>query len=117
MTKKEKLAEIAQSRELTDAQKKYVVEQAALAGVEFNPRRTRCQDCYKDMAMELWRRLAEKDALKDKTRLYILRPGIDVLFKGQRVTAALNDEDFVALVAKGFPTTYFLKMPSNESNE
>lgn len=117
MTKKERLIEIAQAASLTDAQKAYIAEQAAKAGIPFSPNTSRCLDCYKDMAVVLWSAECRKEALKDSERQYILRPGIDVRFKGQRVNDTLSDAEFAALVENKFPTEFFLKMPNNESAE
>ena len=114
MTKKEKLIEIAQADVLTDAQKQYVQSLADNAGIPFHPYKTSCRDCYKDMAVILWRKECEKEALKDKDRKFVLRVGVDVLWRGQRVNMTLTDEQLAALVAKGFPKEFFFRYEDNE---
>lgn len=110
----DQLREIATTKgTLTDAQRSFVVRTAAKYGVQFEPQNTRCADCYKDTAMVLWRLLSEKAAAKDKTRKYILRAGVDVIWKNTRINAAtLTDEKAAEWVAGGFPIDFFYKRPT-----
>lgn len=119
MTTIDKLKEIATTSErLTGEQRQYIETTSAKMGVVFVPNKTKCSDCYKDQAVILWRLLAEKAQAKDKMRKYLLRAGVDVIFKGQRINAAvLTDELATELIADGFDKGFFSRIPNdNEDN-
>lgn len=114
MTRKEKLIQIAEAQELTQAQKDYVQKLADAAGIPFHPHRSSCRDCYKDMAVVLWRCECEKEALKDKSRKFVLRTGTDVRWRDRRVNMLLSDEELKSLMKMGFPKEFFLRYEDNE---
>lgn len=110
MTKKEQYKQFAEAETLTEKDKQLITTAAQKAGIPFAPRNTRCKDCYRDMAIILYRVECEKEAKKDKTRKYLLRAGVDVLWRGVRVNATCTDEQFAAYIAKGFPRDFFLRI-------
>lgn len=107
------LREIAESKDtLTDKQRDYVRRQSEAMGVQF--RETSCGDCYRDQAAVLWRILCEKDT--PKSRKYLLRAGVDVIWKGRRVNATCSDDDLAALLEQGFPRNFMKRIDGKDGN-
>lgn len=114
MTSKERIREIAgkDPRALTDEDKKYIREMSDEMGIAFSPRK-RCANCYIDQAISIWREMAKQDTSEE--RKFLLVPGTDVLFRGQRVNdATLTDEVAAELLAKGFPKYLFARYVETE---
>lgn len=107
---KMQLKEIAEAAELTDKQRSFIVSQSETMGVKFNPYKTTCGDCYRDQAIILWRLIAEQEAQESTTRKYLLRAGIDVIWRGVRVNATLTDKELAELLKAGFPQNYFIRI-------
>lgn len=107
-----RLKQIAESRgAVSVADKQYLRAMSDKMGIAFNERQS-CMDCYVEQAVVLLRKLSEEELLKDKTRQYILRTGIDVIWKGHRINATCSDEQLAEFVANGFSKTFFLRLPS-----
>lgn len=110
MTKIEKTLKAIAAKsasQLTDAEKAFITHTSISMGVDFSPR-NHCGQCYSDQAVVLWKRYKETKATKTDTRKYILREGVDVMFRGIRVNAAtLTDALGDQLVAQGFPKMLF----------
>ena len=119
MTNKEKWRAYAEAETLTDAQKAAIKQAAEKAGFVFKPYNSKCGGCYKDMAVLLWKKEFEKEAAKDKSRKYILKPDTNVIWRGKlgelRVDASCTDEQLAKYLANGFPREFFSKI--DESNE
>lgn len=111
MITKDKLQEIATSKTYIDElTKREIITASNELNIPFTPR-TSCNDCYRDQAVVLWRFLAEQDAMQDKTRKYVLRAGIDVIWLGIRINAAtLTDEKAAEYIKRGFPKHFFCKI-------
>lgn len=112
MKRAERLKQIAEADRLTEDEKIYVRKTAETMSVPFHA--TRCEDCYKDMAVVLWRMVCEAELKKDKTRKYVLRAGVDVIWKGHRINATCSDAELKQYLAGGFPRDFFLRYESNE---
>ena len=113
---KTRLKEIAlQDEPLTQAQRDYIVEQSTALGVVFEPHRTQCGDCYRDQAAILWRKAAEDEA-KKTTRKYILRQGVDVIWRGVRINMTLTDAELADVLRRGFPQDYFIRIDGQDGS-
>lgn len=77
----------------------------------FEPKTTKCRQCYIDQAVVLWKALQDDD--QEDGREYKLRPGIDMYFGSIRVNSATIDTDAKAkeLLDMGFPIRFFVKLP------
>lgn len=106
-TIKTQLREIAEARVLTAKQRAFVTTQSEAMGVPFV--KTACRDCYKDQAVRLWRVVCEKEA-QEKGRKYILRGGIDVIWRGVRVNMTKTDTELARLLDDGFPRNFFSRI-------
>lgn len=98
---------LAQADSLSEKDKKYIVKISSELGIEF--KQTNCPNCYHDQALVLWRELQSKDNANSK-RLYVLRTGIDVIWKGRRVNELLQDDELAELLQAGFPKDYFTRI-------
>lgn len=108
---KTRLREIAECEgEIKERQRVYIREQAQAMGVPFVD--NGCADCYRDMAVQLWRILCEQE--NDNGRKYLLRVGIDVIWKGERVNATCNDDELAALLQRGFPRNFFRRIDGED---
>lgn len=101
------LKEIATNGATTDKQKQFIREQSEKMGVAFNER-TRCNDCYKDQAVILWRIIAEGEVAEG--RHYVLHAGVDVIWKGRRINATLTEQQLKELYKEGFPRHFYAKV-------
>lgn len=109
MTRKERLQQIAESKSaLTQAERRYIISTSKSMGLPFVERK--CGDCYRDQAVLLWRKLVEAEQATDTERKYLLRPGIDVIFRGRRINATCSDEELKAYLAQGFSRNFFSRI-------
>lgn len=102
---KNKLKTISEKRALSQADKDFIVELSNELGVPFEPKATKCGNCYKDQAVILWRKLSEDDE-----KQYMLRPAIDVIFQNRRYNNTCTDEELAAALEKGLPRHLYAKI-------
>lgn len=73
------------------------------------PKNTRCGDCWKDFAFVL-RSVINTKLMSE--RKYILKDGVDVIFKGERINnGMLTDKKAKQLLENGFAPYHFDKLP------
>lgn len=78
-------------------------------GVEL-PKNTGCADCWKDFTFVLRSNLKTELMKLTDTRKYILKDGVDVIFKGERINnGMLTDKKAKQLLDEGFPKYLFAK--------
>ena len=100
--------------QMSNEQRDLVHTESAKAGLEFNPN-ANCAKCYADQAILILKYYKDKEkeeAAGQSEARYVLRPNIDIIFKGIRVneellTDALGDR----LMALGFEVKFFAKYP------
>lgn len=89
--------------------KQQLLEIADEFGVE-HPKNQNCGDCWKDFAFVLRNHI--KEQMIPEERKYILKAGVDVYFKGERINnGMLTDKKAEELIEDGFATYLFAKMP------
>lgn len=110
---KERLKEIAEGGVTTPKQKQFIRDKSAEMGVQFDER-TSCVNCYRDQAMILWRIISEKEI--PKSRKYVLKAGVDVLWRGIRINATATEEELKNYLNDGFPAIFFAKIGTDEDN-
>ena len=108
---------------ITKADKAFLSDAAARAGVDDTVTNTRCGTCWHELAMKIYDAIDETDdgeqtqneeTQNDEPR-YVLKKGVDVIFGkigrvGVRVNAlTLTDELGDKLIEAGFPKKYFEK--------
>lgn len=103
------LQDIVNTCELTIKQKQAIERISMQMGVAFNPQVSRCSECYRDQAIVLLRMIYEQEAEKSYRR-YILRHGIDVVWRGRRINMTLSDDELAAALDAGFPRNYFIRI-------
>lgn len=103
----ERLKNIAKkSGKLTAEEKKFINELCAELGVKFEPKSTKCSDCYKDAAVQCYNILSRQEP-KEGAK-YVLKQGVDVIFGSVRVNAAtLTDELAEEILRRGFDRDFF----------
>lgn len=80
------------------------------------PKNTGCADCWKDFAFTLLNYTKTELMKLTDSRKYLLRDGVDVIFKGERINnAVLTDKMAKRLIEEGFAKYLFAKLP-NASN-
>lgn len=105
MTKQEqRLREIAAGAAIEPADVALIHAQADKMGVVV--RNTNCGDCLRDAAIETVCAINRKN----KSRKYVLRAGVDVIWKGERVNQTLTDEELAVYIERGFPTEFFIRI-------
>lgn len=114
---KQILKRLAEQKEpLTERQRADIIAMSVQMGVEFNPL-SGCPNCYRDQVHILWRKLAEQEVLQTSKRKYLLREGVDVVFKGVRINAAtLTDKLAAELLSDGFSRHFFLRINGENRN-
>lgn len=110
---------LSKGEALTDEQKKDIEAIGIQYG--FPVPKKRCKNCYFDVVTQVLATLSgeNKPIVTEKSpnepnagAKYVLRAGVDVLFNGERVNAfTLTDEKAERLIAKGFDTKFFAKLP------
>lgn len=98
---------------LTTSDKAFIEKQSAAYGLEFHPESTLCESCYADQAVIILCTARKQDGEEDQSeRKYVLRDGIDVVWKGVRINAELIDDKRAAeLIARGFKKKFFAVCP------
>lgn len=115
----QKLTEIAGGKNLSKADKQFIIELSEKMQVAFTPKgrwftpKGRCENCYKDQAVILYR-LLSKESNADSGRAYLLRPSIDVIFKGKRYNNTCSDEELKEAIAAGLPLHLFERYADNK---
>ena len=76
-----------------------------------NPKNLDCPDCWKDQILLLKIKVKE-ELQKLEKKQYVLRGGVDVIYKGQRINAdTINDKLAEKLIKDGFALKYFKEYP------
>lgn len=104
-----KLREIAakSASQITTEDKEYIRDLAPRYGVEMPKGKPNCKSCYIDTAIIIYKNIM--DSLpRESGRKYVLRDGVDVIWKGIRINAAsVTDELAEEWISNGFPRVYF----------
>lgn len=104
-----RLKEIASktANQITNDDKAFIREYASQYGVGLPKDKPNCKSCYVDAAVLIYK--AIKDAEPKQTdRKYVLRDGVDVIWRGIRINeASVTDELAEKWIANGFPKAYF----------
>lgn len=105
------VAKVTRSQRLSPADKAYIKELCAELGVELKPKGSRCKSCYEDAALLCYKAVSERGLVEEESAAaYVLKPWVDVFFRGVRVNAAtLTDELAEWLIANGFDKDFFEK--------
>lgn len=104
-----KLKEIAAktANQITNDDKAFIREYASQYGVELPKEKPNCKSCYVDAAVQIYKAIKDAEP-KPTDRKYILRDGVDVIWRGIRINdASVTDELAEKWIAKGFPKVYF----------
>lgn len=105
----ERLKALAEKAKLTKADKEFIAGLCDEHGIEI---KTSCSECYRDAVVVLYGKYKTEEETEEPTSKYVLRKGLDVYFKGKRINeATISDELAEKLVANGFPTRFFTRMP------
>lgn len=108
---------VAEGEPLTAEQKADIEAEAENRGVHINKR---CSSCYRDALIQfiIQDRKAEQETEERKSnmRYWVLRKGLDVIFRGVRVNeATLTDALALRLHRAGFPNhLLWLRIPTEE---
>lgn len=95
-----------------DYEKERLTEIANEFGVTL-PKNTGCSDCWKDFTFVLLTHLKTELLKLTDSRKYLLKDGVDVIFKGERISnAVLTDKKAKQLIEEGFPKYLFAKLPN-----
>ena len=74
------------------------------------PKNTGCSDCWKDFTFVLLTHLKTELLKLTDSRKYLLKDGVDVIFKGERINnGMLTDKKAKQLIEEGFPKYLFAK--------
>ena len=113
MTDKEKLEALVKELDKMVKSKKFDQERLTEIANEFNvelPKNTGCSDCWKDFCF-LLRSKFKTELMNDSDRKYILKDGVDVMFRGERINnGMLTDKKAKQLLEAGFAEYLFAKM-------
>lgn len=104
-----RLKEIAAktASQVTKADKEFIREYAGLYGVELPKEKPNCKSCYVDAAVQIYKAIKDAEP-KPTNRKYVLRDGVDVIWRGIRINeASVTDELAADWIANGFPSVYF----------
>lgn len=104
-----RLKEIAvkTANQITNDDKAFIREYASQYGVEFPKDKPNCKSCYVDAAVLIYKAIKDAEP-KPIERKYILRDGVDVIWRGIRINdASVTDELAEKWIANGFPKVYF----------
>lgn len=94
---------------LTQEQKDRILEISDSYNIP-RPKNYQCPNCWEDLIIQT--KIEIKNILnsKDKTKKYILRSNVDVIWKGIRINNdTLTDELAIQYIAKGFPIEFFIR--------
>lgn len=104
-----RLKEIAgkTASQVTKADKELIREYASQYGVELPKEKPNCKSCYVDAAVQIYKAIKDAEP-KPTERKYVLRDGVDVIWRGIRINeASVTDELAERWIANGFPKVYF----------
>ena len=104
-----KLREIAgkSANQITNEDKAFIREYASQYGVELPKDKPNCKSCYVDAAVLIYKEIKDAEP-KPTDRKYVLRDGVDVIWRGVRINeASVTDELAEKWIANGFPKMYF----------
>lgn len=103
------LKEIAgkSANQVTKADKEFIRQYAGKYGVELPKEKPNCKSCYVDAAILIYKAINNAEP-KPTDRKYVLRDGVDVIWRGIRINeASVTDELAEKWIANGFPNVYF----------
>ena len=106
---KEKLLQIFNTKKISVESRQYVLDCCKKIGVDFTPA-NRCVECYRDAVAICLRKIAEQEAIDDEKK-YILKPNVDIIYKGIRVTTENLTDDVAMQMCKGGLARLFIKKP------
>lgn len=102
----ERLREIVERNNVTADDKRFIEAKSEELGLEFNPKSTKCKDCYVDQAVILHKELTKDIKSKCSARL---RDDIDVIINGVRINnATLTDELVAKYRGNNLPEHWFV---------
>lgn len=101
----EQLRTLSASKRMSARSKEAIKATAEELGYDFHE--TNCPDCWRDACHVLARMIAERMPV-DGARKYLLRSGLDVRFRGQRINASTitTDAEVLDLLNQGFPQKF-----------
>lgn len=103
------LKEIAakSAKQVTNEDKEFIRDLAPRYGVELPKEKPNCKSCYVDAAVLIYKAIKDAEP-KPTERKYVLRDGVDVIWRGIRINeASVTDELAEKWIANGFPSIYF----------
>lgn len=104
-----RLREIAakSASQVTNDDKDFIRDLALRYGVQLPKEKPNCKSCYVDAAVQIYKAIKDAEP-KPTDRKYVLRDGVDVIWKGIRINAAsVTDELAEEWISNGFPKIYF----------
>lgn len=115
MKAEERLIAIIKDNVQTESDIAFVEQQAEKYGVQIC--RTNCSDRYRDAAVQVLSKIRHAQYAKDASRKYVLREGVDVIWRGIRINNTCSDEQLAEYLAGGFPQDFFERMAEPESEQ
>lgn len=104
-----RLKEIAAktANQITNDDKAFIRQYASQYGVELPKDKPNCKSCYVDAAVLIYKAIKDAEP-KPTDRKYVLRDGVDVIWRGIRINeASVTDTLAEEWIANGFPKVYF----------
>lgn len=104
-----RLKEIAakSATKVTNDDKAFIREYASQHGVELPKDKPNCKSCYVDASVLIYKAIKDAEP-KPTDRKYVLRDGVDVIWRGTRINeASVTDALAEEWIANGFPRAYF----------
>lgn len=93
--------------QVTNDDKNFIRNLAPRYGVQLPKEKPNCKSCYVDAAVQIYKAIKDAEP-KPADRKYVLRDGVDVIWKGIRINAAsVTDELAEEWISNGFPKVYF----------
>ena len=113
MEREEQLKKTVKELDRMIRSEKYEIDRLTEIAVEYGvalPRNTGCRDCWKDFSFVLRSNLKTELLKLTDSRKYLLKDGVDVVFKGERINnGMLTDKKAKQLIEEGFPKYLFAK--------
>lgn len=106
---KEKLLQIFNAKKISVESRQYVLDCCKELGVDFTPA-NRCVECYRDAVAICLRKIAEQEAI-DSEKKYILKPNVDIIYKGKRINPETLTDEIAMQMCKGGLVRLFIKKP------
>lgn len=111
MTKKELKKDYATLSKLDESEHDAILELSDKYEVP-HPKNLSCPDCWKDQILLVKIKIKE-ELQKLEKKQYILRGGVDVIYKGQRINSdTITDKLAEKLIKDGFALKYFKEYPT-----